>query len=56
MKASLVIVFAVSYGVMATLMGATIWQIMHDKPCGALVVIAVLWTLMLPTLSTKDAT
>ena len=52
MKASLVIVFAVSYGVMAAL----IWQIMHDKPYRALVVIAVLWTLMLPTLSTKDAT
>ena len=56
MKASLVIVFAVSYGVMAALMGAIIWQIMHDKPYGTLAVIAVLWSLMLPTLSTKDAT
>ena len=53
MKASLIIVFAVSYGVMAALMGAIIWQIIHDKPCETLAAIAVLWAVTLPTLSGK---
>ena len=55
-KATVIIVFAVSYGIMAALMGAIIWQLVHEKPYGALAVIAVLWVLMLPTVSTKEVT
>lgn len=53
MRASLIIVFAGSYGIMAALMGATIWQIVHDKPYGVLLVISIAWIAMLPTASGK---